>query len=331
MNTNNRRKFIKQLGLGAIATPILANVLDEKIILPSTKIEINKPIIISTWPFGQIANEDAWQILSKGGRALDAVEIAAKKPEGDPNEMSVGYGGLPDRDGFVTLDACIMDELGNCGSVMFVQGIKHPISLARLVMEKTPHVILVGKGAEKFALENGFKKENLLTKGARDYWKNWLKKNKAKNPVVNKDNHDTIGTVALDMNGNMSGACSTSGMAMKMHGRVGDSPVIGAGLYVDNEVGAATATGNGEEAVRICGSHLVVELMRQGYTPENACKEAAERIVKRSPRYNKEMLIAFIALSKNGQHGAYCTRKGFSYAIRDNSGSYLVNAKGIES
>lgn len=273
------------------------------------------PIVISTWSHGVPANAAAWEVLKKGGRALDAVEAGVRVPEADPAVTTVGYGGFPDRDGRVTLDACIMDEFSNCGSVAFLEHIMHPISVARLVMEKTPHVMIVGDGALKFALDNGFKKENLLTADAEKHWKEWLKDADYK-PVINWENHDTIGMVALDGNGNLSGACTTSGMAFKMHGRVGDSPIIGAGLYVDNEVGAATSTGVGEEVIRICGSHLVVELMRQGLTPEDACREAVERIVKKQPQRSKELQVGFLALNKHGEYGAYCLQKGFNYAVK---------------
>src|SRR5688500_2609826 len=286
----------------------------------------SKPIVLSTWNFGIQANEAAWKILSAGGRALDAVEAGAKVPEADPNEASVGLGGVPDRDGHVTLDACIMDEHGNCGSVAGLEHIVHPISVARKVMEKTPHVMLVGEGALQFALANGFKKENLLTKESEKAWKEWSKKSQYK-PVANIENHDTIGIIALDSNGNLSGACTTSGMAYKMRGRVGDSPIIGAGLYVDNEIGAATATGVGEEVIRIVGCHLVVELMRQGNSPEDACRLAVERILRKNPTKAKEVQVGFLALNKNGEYGSYCLQEGFNYAIHDNAGNRLVDSK----
>lgn len=273
-----------------------------------------KPVVLSTWNFGVPANAEAWKILSAGGRALDAVEAGVRVPEGDPEERSVGYGGRPDRDGHVTLDACIMDEFYNCGSVAFLEHIKHPISVARMVMEKTPHVMLVGEGALQFALDNGFTKENLLVEKSEKEWKEWLKNAQYK-PKANIENHDTIGMIALDASGNLSGACTTSGMAYKMHGRVGDSPIIGAGLYVDNEIGAATSTGVGEEVIRICGSHLVVELMRQGRSPQEACKEAVMRIVKRSPKNITELQVGFLALNKKGEYGAFAIQKGFQYAI----------------
>lgn len=246
---------------------------------------------------------------------MDAVEQGARVPEANPKDTSVGYGGLPDREGVVTLDACIMDEKSNCGSVAFVQGFKHPVSIARLVMEKTPHVMLVGKGAEQFALSQGFKKENLLTKESEKAWKEWLKKSEYK-PYHNPGQHDTIGILALDSNGNLSGACTTSGMAYKMHGRVGDSPIIGAGLYVDGEVGAATATGVGEEMIRIAGSHTIVELMRNGRSPQEACEEAIKRLIsKRGEEKAKELSVAFLALNKNGEVGAYSTNNVFEYTI----------------
>lgn len=313
-----RRDFIK---LSAIGSGILAS--PGSIASPGKP---NRPIVVSTWNFGLAANAVAWKTLSTGGRALDAVEAGAKVPEADPLETSVGFGGLPDRDGKVTLDACIMDEKGNCGSVAFLQHILHPVSVARLVMEKTPHVMLVGDGALRFALENGFKKTKLLTKTSEKEWKEWLKKADYK-PVVNIENHDTIGILAMDEKGDLSGACTTSGMAYKMHGRVGDSPLIGSGLYVDNDIGAATATGVGEEVIRIVGSHLVVELMRQGYSPEEACRQAVERIVLKNPARAKGIQVGFLALNKNGDYGAYCLQEGFTYAVHDSSSNQLHNAK----
>ena len=282
--------------------------------------------MISTWNFGLQANTEAWKVLSNGGRALDAVEAGAKVPEGNPNETSVGLGGLPDRDGHVTLDACIMDEHGGCGSVAFLEHIVHPISVARLVMEKTPHVMLVGDGALKFALANGFERRKLLTKSSEKAWREWMKKSEYK-PVINVENHDTIGIIALDAHGNLSGACTTSGLAYKMRVRVGDSPIIGAGLFVDNEVGAATATGVGEEVIRIVGCHLVVELMRQGNSPQEACRLAVERIIKKNPARAKEVQVGFLALNKRGEYGSFCLQKGFNYARHDNTGNVLIDSE----
>ena len=184
-------------------------------------------------------------------------------------------------------------------------------------MEKTPHVMLAGDGALQFALANGFKKENLLTPESQKAWKAWLKEAKYK-PVANIENHDTIGMLALDSSNNLSGACTTSGMAYKLRGRIGDSPIIGAGLFVDNEVGAATSTGLGEEVIRICGSHLVVELMRQGNSPQEACEKAVKRIVKNQPQKSKEIQVGFLALGKNGEYGAYALQPGFTYAVQSN-------------
>ena len=309
----SRRKFLLT-GSTLVAALPLASAFSA----PS----VGKPIVISTWPNVE-ANKAAWAVLSKNGRALDAVEAGARIPEDDPNNNSVGHYGLPDRDGKLTLDACIMDENGNCGSVAFVQGYMHVISLARMVMEKTPHVMLVGEGAEKFARDNGFKKEKLLTKSAEEKYKEWLKKSKYTPDT--KLNHDTIGMIALDSKGALSGGCTTSGMAYKMHGRVGDSPIIGAGLFVDGEVGAATATGVGEEMIRIAGSHTIVELMRQGRSPQEACEEAIKRVIKKNGEAKAKVLsVAFLALSKDGEVGAYSTVDEFDYTISTASQQHIV-------
>jgi N4-(beta-N-acetylglucosaminyl)-L-asparaginase len=325
----NRRNFLKKTALATAGLALTSfknttETVENKVALNT----VQKPIVLSTWRFGIEANAAAWEILSKNGRALDAVEAGVKIPEGDPNERSVGYGGRPDRDGKVTLDACIMDELSNIGSVACLEHIKHPISVARAVMEKTPHAMLVGKGALQFALSQGFKKENLLVEASEKEWKDWLKTSQY-NPIANIENHDTIGMIALDEKGNLSGACTTSGMAFKMHGRVGDSPIIGAGLYVDNEIGAATATGHGEEVIRITGCHLVVELMRQGLSPQKACEEAVMRIVKLTKNRDKELKdiqVGFIALNKKGEYGSYCIQGGFNYAVYDATGNRLIDA-----
>lgn len=323
-----RRNFIKTGAFASAALLVNKANANEDMNHSETKSAINKPIVLSTWNFGLKANEAAWEVLSKNGKALDAVEAGVKIPEGDPTERSVGYGGRPDRDGRVTLDACIMDENANIGSVACLEFIKHPISVARAVMEKTPHVMLVGDGALQFALSQGFIKENLLVEESAREWKEWLKTNNYK-PIVNIENHDTIGMIALDSNGDLSGACTTSGMAYKMHGRVGDSPIIGAGLYVDNEIGAATATGHGEEVIRISGCHLVVELMRQGKSPEAACKEAVNRVVKLTANRKKnlkDIQVGFIALNKKGEFGSYCVQSGFSYAVHDGKGNNLLDS-----
>lgn len=324
----NRRNFIKTAAMASVAVALQSfkgkENIEKKIVISKPQ----KPIVISTWNFGIQANAAAWEILNTRGRALDAVEAGVKIPEGDPKERSVGYGGRPDRDGRVTLDACIMDEKANIGSVACLEFIKHPISVARAVMEKTPHVLLVGDGALQFALSQGFVKENLLIEESEKEWQEWLKTSHYK-PIANIENHDTIGMIALDTEGNLAGACTTSGMAFKMHGRVGDSPIIGAGLYVDNEIGAATSTGHGEEVIRISGSHLVVELMRQGKSPQQACEEAVARIVKLTRQRNKDLKdiqVGFIALNKEGEYGAYCIQSGFNFAVNDQTGNRLIDA-----
>lgn len=325
----NRRKF---LTLSALSAPLVA--LSKKIEAAGTPAS-RGPIVISTWEQNRKANAAAWNVLSNGGKALDAVHQGVMIPEADPGDQSVGYGGLPDRDGRVTCDACIMDHQGNIGSVMALEHIIHAISVARLVMEKTPHVQIVGDGALQFALANGFKKENLLTEESEKAWREWLKTSKydpmktVENILENiKEHHDTIGMVALDQSGNLGGACTTSGMAFKMHGRVGDSPIIGAGLYVDNEVGAASATGVGEEVVRICGSHTVVEMMRQGRSPEEACKEAVKRLVKmRGEKKARELQIGFVAINKKGQYGCFSLTPNFTMAVRTQQGEKVIHAK----
>ena len=312
----NRRDFIR-IGTTALGGAVFTSRGE----MPTA----SGPIVISTWNFGLQANEAAWKILGAGGRALDAIEAGARVPESDPKNTTVGLGGAPDREGHVTLDACIMDERGGCGSVVFLEDIEHPISVARMVMEKTPHVMLAGEGARQFALANGFPKRKLLTPESEAAYKQWLKTSKYK-PIINIENHDTIGILAMDAAGNLSGGCTTSGMAYKMRGRIGDSPIIGAGLFVDNEVGAATATGIGEEVIRIVGSHLVVELMRQGMTPEAACREAVDRIIRRNGDKTKEMQVGFLALNKAGQYGAFCIQPGFSYAVHDLTGNRLFDS-----
>ncbi len=271
------------------------------------------------------ANAAAWDILSNNGTALDAVEVGVRVTESDPNNSSVGLGGLPDREGIVTLDACIMDHENNCGAVAFLQDIENPISVARKVMEDTQHVLLVGEGAKQFALEKGFVETNLLTDNAIKKWEEWKKESKYQ-PVINIENHDTIGLLAMDEYGNLSGACTTSGMAFKLHGRVGDSPIIGAGLFVDNEIGAACATGMGEAVIRIAGSAIVVELMRNGMSPNEACKEAVSRIIKKHKDLTN-VQVGFLALNKKGESGGYSVYAGFNYALYTSSQNEMVDVK----
>lgn len=328
----DRKKFLK-LGTFAFAG-IQSNSL-----LTSAEM----PLVVATWESGLKVNLAAWKHLETGGRALDAVEAGARSIE-ETIDCCVGLGGFPDRDGIVTLDACIMDENANCGAVAGLEQIKHPISVARKIMETTPHVLLVGQGAQQFALENGFTKEKAeLSGSATSAYKNWLKSSKYE-PVINIENkkqngpfaphffedgslnHDTMGLLALDLKGNISGAVTTSGMAFKLHGRAGDSPIIGAGLFVDNEFGAATSSGMGEEVIRICGTHLVVEFLRQGLSPEMACKKAVERIVKRDPKKAKELQVGFLAINKQGVHGAFAIQPGFVYAVHNSKENKLYQA-----
>jgi len=340
----NRRKF---LHLSALTAPLLT----AKKTFANGFEGTTKPIVISTWDSGMPVNAEAWKILSVKGSALDAVEAGAIHIENEIN-CCVGLGGYPDRDGIVTLDSCIMDHLANCGAVAGLERIKHPVSVARKVMEKTPHVILVGAGAQQFAVENGFNLESKeLSDDAKNAYTNWLKKSEYK-PVINIENlpagkegkkqngpfapnffedgtanHDTMGLVAMDMNSNLSGAVTTSGMAFKLHGRVGDSPIIGAGLFVDNEIGAATSSGTGEEVIRICGTHLVVEFMRQGFSPEMACKKAVERIVKRDKEKAKTLQVGFLAMNKKGQYGAYAIQKGFVFSVKSDKENQIHQSK----
>ena len=310
-----RRKFLKNsstITAGLVSAPLLASCQDIKKVEPKvndTPTEI-KPIAICTWNF-ENATAKAWEVLKAGGSALDAVEQGVMIEEADENNQTVGIGGRPDRNGNVTLDSCIMDKDGNCGAVLCMQNIAHPVSVARKVMEDTPHVMLAGKGAEQFAYEKGFEKVNLLTEKSKQEWLEWKKTSQYK-PIINIENHDTIGMLAIDRNGDISGACTTSGMAYKYAGRVGDSPIIGAGLFVDNEIGGATATGVGEEVVRTVGSFLIVELMRQGKSPQEACEEGVKRIIAKN-KDNTDFQIGFIAINKKGETGSFCIQPGFTY------------------
>lgn len=318
---SNRRQFLRT---SLLATGTLA--------LPRTALE-GAPIaraagparVVSTWDFGVGANAAAWPVLARGGSALDAIEAGARWAEGDLCNTTVGHCGYPDRDGVLTLDASIMDGDGRCGAVAALEDIEHPVSVARAVMEKTPHVMLVGEGAQQFAVMEGFPKKPLLTEQARAAWHEWVKTSDY-HPQMNVErlgkpgdsrNHDTLGIVALDAHGSLAGACTTSGIAWKMHGRVADSAIIGAGLYVDNDVGAATASGVGEEMIRNAASFLVVELMRQGRTPTEACREAINRVVHKRPAASKTVQVCFLAINRQGEVGAFALHPGFVYAVHD--------------
>ena len=340
----NRRNFINLSSLGIAGFTLQGFVNKESM-------QVQKPIVIATWDAGLNANKGAWEVLSKGGTALDAVEKGVMVTE-DEISCCVGLGANPDRDGHVTLDASIMDHEFNCGSVAFLEKIKHPISVARKVMEKTPHVMLVGEGAQQFAISQGFNLESgKLSESADKTYQQWLKKSEYK-PVINVErqnsknansqledkykaptrfsngdwNHDTIGMVALDANGNLSGSCTTSGAGFKLRGRVGDSPIIGAGLYVDNEVGAVVATGQGEDVIRVAGASAVVEHMRQGKTPQEACRLVVEKIRRIKKEKAADIQVCFIALNKNGEHGSYALHTGFNYAVHTNEGNKLIES-----
>lgn len=316
-----RRKFLQSATLSAASVFALPafTILEKK--------STTAPIAISTWNFGLQTNAAGWKILMDKGRALDAIESGIHVAEDDLFSTSVGLAGYPDREGHTTLDACIMDEKYNCGSVVFLEKIKHPISVARKIMETTPHIILAGEGAQKWALQNGFELDDYKNPESEKAYQEWLKTSEYK-PEINFENHDTIGMLAMDIKQNLSGGCSTSGMAFKIRGRVGDSPIIGAGLYVDNAIGACTSTGVGEEVIRIVGSHLVVEKMRDGLSPEAACKYAVDRIIQIKQDASKNIQVGFIAINKNGDFGGYAIHPGFNYAVYTMAdGNRLVDAK----
>jgi N4-(beta-N-acetylglucosaminyl)-L-asparaginase len=341
----DRRKFINLSGLG-ITSFSIPNFIPS--LTGNNIVKKIQPIVASTWDAGMRANVAAWSVLKNGGTALDAVEQGVMVTESEIN-CCVGLDANPDRDGIVTLDASIMDHEFNCGSVAFLERIKHPISVARKVMEKSPHVFLVGSGAQAFALANGFTLESgELSEQAKKNYKEWLKNSKYQ-PVINVEknqtvayldpafqapkkltdgnwNHDTIGMIALDQFGNLSGSCTTSGAGFKMRGRVGDSPIIGAGLYVDNEVGAVVATGQGEDVIRVAGASAVVEWMRQGKSPEEACKLVVEKVNKIKKQKAKDIQVCFVAINKEGKVGAYSLQKGFNFSVHNNEGNTLNDA-----
>jgi len=321
-----RRQFIQSAsltGLGVVAGAAVLGCKEdpnkehfsEESKEPIALTKPSNPLVIATWNVPE-STAKAWEVMAEGNTALDAIEKGCMVEEANAEGQSVGIGGLPDRDGNVTLDACIMNKEGDYGAVLYMQNIVHPISVARKVMENTPHVILAGKGAEQFAVSEGFKRENLLTEASKKAWEEWKKTSQYK-PIINIENHDTIGMLAIDTNGDISGGCTTSGLAYKMAGRVGDSPIIGSGLFIDNEVGGATATGLGEEVLKTVGSFLIVELMRHGKTPQEACEEAIHRIIKKSPNY-KDFQVGYIAVNKKGETGAFAIHQGFSVTKNQN-------------
>nr|WP_188442346.1 N(4)-(beta-N-acetylglucosaminyl)-L-asparaginase [Planktosalinus lacus] len=319
-----RRKFIRNTshrGLGLVAvSPVfgMKSTINPQLMKKST------PISIATWNFPK-ATIKAGEMLEKGASALDAVEQGVMVEEARLKNTTVGKGGRPDREGNVTLDACIMSSKGDAGAVAYLKNNTHAVSVARKVMEETPHVMLVGQGADKFAQEQGFDKEELLTEDSKEAYLKWLE-NKEYKPLINIENHDTIGMLCMDKKGDISGACTSSGLSYKMNGRVGDSPIVGSGLFVDNAIGGAVATGMGEAIMKSVGSFLIVELMRQGKSPQDACETALMRIVKNNVNY-KEFQVAFIALNKAGEVGSYCIQKGFSYVKYKNGRNSETKSK----
>lgn len=324
----SRKNFlVKSLLSSALLLPAGARYIAERKRFARQAGNRHRPLIVSTWEHGLAANQKAWSTLNETGSILDAVEEGVKVTEADLESRSVGLYGYPDREGIVTLDASIMKGDGECGSVCFVRQVKHPISLARKVMENTQHVMLAGEGAKQFAISEGFpiEDEKLHPESERKYME-WLEEKEYK-PIINIENHDTIGMVGLDANGNLAGSCTTSGLAFKMHGRVGDSPIIGAGLYVDNDTGAATATGMGETIIKVCGSFLVVELMRQGRSPQEACEEVVQRLIEKNRENIEDIQAGFVAINKEGEYGAYAVQPGFNFAVHHSKGAELIDSE----
>jgi N4-(beta-N-acetylglucosaminyl)-L-asparaginase len=275
----------------------------------------NAPLVIATWAFAEPGTLRAMQTLAEGGSVLDAVEQGIRVVEVGKNDRSVGLNGIPNAAGIAQLDACIMNGPDHkAGSVAALESVKHPISVARRVMEKTPHVMLVGEGARMFALQQGFETVPTDAPEKHALWhKEQLAKgerNLPKNPEA--PNRDTITLLVLNANGDIAGGCSTSGLSGKLPGRVGDSPIIGSGLYVDNDVGAAGATGRGENIMRHCGSFMVVENMRRGMHPQAACEDVVKRIARKRGGLDN-LGIHFLAFDKKGRHGAAGSAPKFTY------------------
>lgn len=324
----SRREFLRNslIATGSLALPPMTAASGD---LAGRRVGGKPPHgrVVSTWNFGVGANAAAWPVLARDGSALDAVEAGARWAEADLCNSTVGHCGYPDRDGVLTLDSSIMAGDGRCGAVAALEDIEHPVSVARAVMEHTPYVMLVGDGAQEFAVSQGFPKQPLLTDAARKAWHEWLATSgyrpgtepRPDGTLGGAHDHDTLGIVALDGHGALAGACTTSGIAWKMHDRVADSAIIGAGLYVDNDVGAATASGVGEEMIRNAASFLVVELMRQGRSPTEACRGAIERVVHKRPAASKTLQVCFLAINKDGEVGAYALHPGFVYAVHDDT------------
>lgn len=321
----NRKVFLEKSSLGVSSLLISPTVLNQNSLKKNQTITSSATsFALATWDV-KSATRLAGEALELGTDSLNAAVQGAAIEEANTLNTTVGKGGAPDREGTVSLDACVMDSKGNCGAVLAVENITHVAALAKDVMELTPHVILAGEGARKFAIEQGYQPENLLTKESKEAWKKWLEESNYQ-PKINIENHDTIGMLCFDQKAEISGVCTTSGLAYKMKGRVGDSPIIGSGLYVDNNVGAAVATGLGEEVIKTVGSFLIVELMKQGNTPQEACEEAISRILEKQ-KGKPNFQVAYIATNKNGNIGACSIHKGFSYTIYKNNTLQNINSK----
>lgn len=321
----NRKTFLTKSTLG-LSSVLVAPKVFAKNEPPFLKNSNPKSFALATWNVPQ-AVTTAGKSLDRGVNALEAAVQGVAIEEANILNTTVGKGGAPDREGHVTLDACVMNAKGNCGAVLAVENITHVASLAKAVMEQTPHVILAGEGAREFALNQGYQAENLLTEESKLAWQKWLTESNYQ-PVINIENHDTIGMLCFDNNDDLSGACTTSGLAYKMKGRVGDSPIIGSGLYIDNHVGGAVATGLGEEVIKTVGSFLIVELMRQGMHPQEACEEAIRRIVKKH-KEKPDFQVAYLATNKKGQIGAFSIHEGFTYTLYKEKKSLNLKSKSI--
>lgn len=325
----NRRNFLEKSAKALAAlgfTPLLSTCAQpDKKTTEITDNQASTPAVITTWG-NEVPTQKAWEILKNQGYALDAVEAGVKISEADAANQYVGLGGFPDREGRVTLDASIMDEQGRGGCVAFLEDIKHPISVARRVMEQTPHVLLVGEGAQQFAIEQGFQKENLLTSASQAEYQKWLVKSKYETKI-NAERHDTIGMLSVDSQARLAGACTTSGMPFKMRGRVGDSPILGAGMYVDGDVGAATTSGLGELVLRTLGSFVVVEEMRRGAHPMEACLLAVKRIAAKVDVEAAQ--VGFVAINKKGEYGAYAIQPGFNFTLINAAGVLIQDAESL--
>ncbi|MBC8426314.1 isoaspartyl peptidase/L-asparaginase [bacterium] len=317
----NRRDFLKATAIGPVAFGLERAIAEE---LPQS----DGPLVVSTWAFGAVANEAAWARLDPGAPALDAVIDGVAVAEADPDNHYVGLGGYPDCDGHVTLDACVMDQRGEAGAGARPGDAGHPAAGARGGMDRTPPAMPGGAGAKRFAPHAGFPAQPPLTTGAAAPRRQKRDEVGSYKPEINAESHDTISMLAIDRGGDLSGACTTSGMKWKMSGRVGDSPIIGAALFVDNAVGAACATGLGEAVMKTCGSFLVVENMRRGMGPEAACRDALQRIADTNP-HSAELQVGYIALTRDGRVGGHAIQPGFSFAVRDGERVETIDAPSL--